>query len=94
VQVIWRKSAIADLQDIRAYISLDNPSAGAKLAKQLHAAGNALVEFPNRGRPTEIVSIRELIVPRTPFLLVYRVTETEVQILKVLHGAQNRDTIS
>ena len=93
VQVVWRTSAIADLQDIRAYISLDNPSAAVKLAQQLYSAGNALVEFPNRGRPTDINGIRELVIAGTPFLLVYRVTETEVQILKVWHGAQDRGSI-
>ena len=90
MQVVWRKSAIANLRDIKAYISLDDPMAGGRIAKGLYQAGRELKTFPNRGKPTGIDGIRELVVPGTPYLLVYRVTSNEVQILRIWHEAQDR----
>jgi len=90
VQIIWSKTAIANLIEIRAYIGMDNPHAASRMAQNLLQAGNALKTLPNRGRPTGLTDVRELVVPGTPYLLVYRVTAEAVQILRVWHGAQER----
>ncbi len=76
--------------EIRTYIGVDNPHAASRMAANLLQAGNALEELPNRGRPTGLADIRELVVPGTSYLLVYRVKEEEVQILRVWHCAQDR----
>jgi plasmid stabilization system protein ParE len=47
-----------------------------------------LGEFPARGRPGRIDCTRELVIPTLPFIIVYRVTVTEVELLTVVHGAQ------
>lgn len=60
------------------------------MARSLRSAGQDLTTFPDRGRPTGIEGVRELIVPGTPYLLVYRVKQEVVEILRVWHGAQDR----
>jgi toxin ParE1/3/4 len=44
--------------------------------------------FPFRGRAGEEPDTRELVVPRTAYIVVYRVRESVVEILRVIHGAQ------
>lgn len=85
--MIFSPAAIADLVRIRAYIAQFNPIAARRMAERLIAAGDSLARFPNRGRPAG--RYRELVVVR-PYVLVYRVTDDLVEILRVWHGAQDR----
>ena len=90
VQVTWTPPSQTDLAEIRAYISEADPHAANKMIVRVVFAGNALEELPNRGRPTALADVRELVVSDTPYLLVYRVHQDIVQILRVWHGAQDR----
>ncbi len=40
------------------------------------------------GRTGRLHGSRELVVAGTPYVVKYRVAETQVDILRVLHGAQ------
>jgi toxin ParE1/3/4 len=40
------------------------------------------------GHPGQIVDTRELVVPRTPFTVAYRVVDQTVEIIAVIHQAQ------
>jgi toxin ParE1/3/4 len=51
-------------------------------------ASHRLVDHPHIGRPARVAGTRELIVPRTPYLLPYRVRGQTVEILRVYHGAR------
>ncbi len=90
MQVIWTPTARDDVVGIQVFIAEFDPQAADRMVQTVVSAGNALETFPNRGRPTDIADIRELVVPGTAYLLVYRVTEKAVQILRVWHGAQDR----
>ena len=42
---------------------------------------------PHIGRPSASrAGLRELLIPRTPFVLLYRVTPRRIEILRVLDG--------
>lgn len=47
-----------------------------------------LAEFPQAGRPGRRAGTRELVVPRTPFVVPYRVRGGFIEILRLLHGRQ------
>jgi len=81
--------ALADLLRIRAYIGQDNPAAANRVAVQIVAACDRLEYLPERGRPGLVPGTREL-VALWPYVIVYRITPEEVQILRVWHGAQDR----
>jgi addiction module RelE/StbE family toxin len=90
MRVIWRARALSDIAKITRYVATDNPSAAARIARELIVAGDSLCDFPRRGRPTTKAGIRELVVT-PPYLLVYRITEPDtVTILRIWHGAQDR----
>lgn len=60
------------------------------MVQRIVTTGNALETFPERGRPTGVVGVRELIIGNTPYLLVYRVAGKAVEILRVWHEARDR----
>jgi len=41
-----------------------------------------------RGRYGRVENTLELVIPRFPYLVVYRVLEARVLILNIVHGAQ------
>jgi toxin ParE1/3/4 len=88
MEVRWSPEAAADFTTIVRYIRQDNPSAALRVARAIYNAIAQLNTFPNRGRPGKIDGTRELPLTSLPFVVVYRVTENAVEIVRLLHGAQ------
>ncbi len=78
-----------DLDDIAGYISQDNPEADRRTVRRLWTAVKSLAEQPEMGRPGRVHGTRELVVSDTPFVVPYRVVGSEIEILRVLHGARD-----
>jgi toxin ParE1/3/4 len=86
---IWSPQAIADLAALRAYIEQDNPTAAQRIALRIiHNVENLLPNSPEMGRPGRVPGTRELVIPRTPFIVPYRLVGNTIQILRVFHGAR------
>jgi len=47
-----------------------------------------LAEFSEVGRAGRIAGTRELVISNLPYIVAYRVTDTEVRILKVMHTSR------
>jgi toxin ParE1/3/4 len=92
MQVVWLKPAVIDLHRVREYIRRENPSAAEKTGARIEAAVDSLARFPDVGHPGEINGTRELVIPRLPYFVVYRVKGDSVQILRVMHGKQKWPT--
>ena len=84
----WSPSAIADLEAIQRCIAADDLGAAGQMRKRLEAAGARILTQPRMGRIGKLAGSRECVVPRNPYLLVYRLQADVVQILRVMHGAQ------
>lgn len=50
---------------------------------------DGLAEHPQRGRDGRLPGTRELVIPGTAYISVYRLKPDRVEILRVLHSAQN-----
>ena len=87
MRVRWTTDAADDLERICDYVARERPEAARRLALDVLRVIEGLRAFPNRGRPGRVQGTRELVLAR-PFLAVYEVGEQEVQILRILHGAQ------
>ena len=59
------------------------------MALSIHRSVDSLVQFPHRGRPGRRLNTRELVIPDLPLLAIYRVREDVIEIIRILHGAQN-----
>jgi addiction module RelE/StbE family toxin len=89
MQVRWTTAAAQDLEEIALYIQKDSESAAMATAKALFDAANSLDQLPSRGRVGRISGTRELVVPGLPYIVLYEVADTAVQILHIFHGARN-----
>jgi len=69
-------------------IAKDNPEAASRVAVRLVAACDSLDFMPNRGRPGREPGTREL--PVRPYVIVYRVKPSGVEIVRIWHMAQSR----
>ncbi len=79
-----------DLEQIARAIAKDKPGAALAMWKAIETQVERLKNFPNSGRTGRAAGTRELVIPRTPFIVIYRVRQKleRVEIIRVLHGAQ------
>jgi toxin ParE1/3/4 len=89
VIVRYTRQAVADPDEARTYIALDRPRAAEAMARRIREAIEGLRGFPERGRPGRLPGTRELVVPRTPFVVPYRISGQEIHVLAVLHGKRD-----
>lgn len=90
VEIIWTEPALLDLDDIAAYIALDNPNAATKLIGKIDINVKRLREFPLSGRNIPEFTdtkYREIIV--SPCRIIYLYQEEKVTIIHVVRGEIN-----
>jgi toxin ParE1/3/4 len=73
MQIVWRPSAVQDIEHARRYIAQFNPSAAARIFTAIRRSVRTLVDMPQRGRLGRSPGTRELVVPRTPYVVAYTV---------------------
>ena len=86
----WTPAAAEDLESIHTYLSQHHPSFAQPTIRLLYNSARSLRNFTERGRPGTISETRELVLPRLPYIIVYRVTDQVIEILRIYHGAQDR----
>jgi toxin ParE1/3/4 len=88
MQVKWTVRAESDRENAINYIAVDSLTAALSQLDEIERQTDRLADYPKLGRPGRVKGTRELVVNRTPFIVVYRIKGEIVQILRVLHGAQ------
>lgn len=84
----YGRGALADLEEIFAYIAQDNPQAAARLVARIEEAATRIAQTPYMGEVTRNSRFRRF--PVGNYLIVYEVDEAEVIIHYVRHGARRR----
>jgi len=85
---VWTRAAIRDLTHMREYIARENPDAAREIALKIVDATERLIQFPDVGRIGRVKGTRELVVPGTHYLIVYRMKKKAIHFLRVRHGRQ------
>ena len=94
MEIIWRSTAIDDIEHVQRYIAQRNPAAGARAFGAIRTEARRLATAPHLGRPGRMDGTRELVIADTPYLVAYAVIDERLAILAVLHGAQEWPDIS
>jgi toxin ParE1/3/4 len=90
-----QRVAEEDVQQIVFYIAEDNLHAADAFRAAIEKARATLEDLPETGSPCdfdshEVADLRMLPVPKFKnYLIFYRSTQEEVEILRVLHGARD-----
>jgi len=88
MRLVWLPRAGEACQAAINYIAADNPVAALIQLDKIERQAEPLSRHPNIGRAGRVWGMRELVISRTPFILVYRIQGDTVQILHLLHSAQ------
>lgn len=88
VTLAWSPAARRDFASIVDYIADDDPAAAVEQGDEIQHQVAGLERHHSLGRPGRVNGTRELIIARTPYIAVYRVLHRRVEILRILHGAQ------
>jgi len=92
--VLWSSEAESDLIEIWSYGAAETaPHHADQHLREIQAACLKLADWPNAGkaRPEITPELRSIAVP--PHVVFYRVTKTAVEIVRVLHGRRDLDTL-
>lgn len=62
--------------------------AAEEMAARILEQANRLLDFPKMGRPGRIPETRELVIVGSPYFVSYRITDRQIEIISVIHGAR------
>jgi toxin ParE1/3/4 len=85
--------AIADWEEALEYLEERSPRAAHRLAEAMKQRCDQLGRLPGMGRAREDLQpgLRSIVVEQ--YTVFYRATDTAVQIVRILHGARDIDSI-
>lgn len=88
MRIQWTDAAAGDLESIAAWIGPEDPDAAVRqVLLVVDAVEELLPVQPALGRAGRLTGTRELVIPKTPFVVAYRVRGQVVHVLRVLHEA-------
>ena len=93
MRIDWSSRAVAELEDISDYIERDRGIDSAnEICHKIYDAVQELARFPHQGRPGRVQGTRELVVTRTPYIVIDRPVPQRILVLNIKHGAQRWPT--
>jgi plasmid stabilization system protein ParE len=94
VRLTVSHGAVADLDRLHEFLVAKDRSAAQRAARTIDDAVRSLTDFPQRGRPSGIAGVRELIVPfgQSAYVVryAYLASRDEIVILRLWHGREER----
>ena len=86
--IVWRAQAIDDLETIVSFVAQESPDAAYRLMQKIENAVLPTATHPYLYRMSErVVGLRE-IVAHPNYIILYRVTASEIEIVNVVHSRQ------
>jgi plasmid stabilization system protein ParE len=91
LELVFRASTANDLDWFAAYYSQVFPDGAKKASQRLLRILDIIADNPMIGRKSEgFAAIREFAVPRTPFAIIYTVTDHQIEVLRVWDQRRKR----
>ena len=88
MRVRWLRNALRNLDEEAAHIATDDPVSARLVVQRILEAVATLADQPALGRPGRVPGTRELVVPKTRYLVPYRVRGDAIEILRVFHTSR------
>ncbi|MDK2407957.1 type II toxin-antitoxin system mRNA interferase toxin, RelE/StbE family [Aphanizomenon sp. PH219] len=88
MRVKWLRQALRNLKQAHNYVFPENPTAAQELILKIQNAANQLENYPFMGKSGRVDGTRELIISNSPYMIIYRVKEETVEILRILHTSK------
>ncbi len=84
----WSEDALADFESAIAYVGRDNPAAAAKMADRVLVTIDRLADLPT-GHQGRMTGTYEKLVQKTPYIVVYSMSDLTIYILRIIHGSRD-----
>ncbi len=90
MQVKWLRKALRNLDREAEHIAQDDPAAARLVVERIHHSVRQLADNPAEGRPSRLPGTRELVDPKTRYVIPYRVRPrlNRIEILRVFHTSR------
>ncbi|MCR6645734.1 MAG: type II toxin-antitoxin system RelE/ParE family toxin [Terricaulis sp.] len=82
-RLIWRRQALADLQGFHDWLATIEGAKPKRVVRIIRLAAESLRRLGDIGRPGVGEGLRELSVRNAPYVIVYRFSGDEIEILAV-----------
>ena len=88
MDITWMPESLLDLQHIGEYISKDSAVSANDVQTIFYFVSKQLQTFPQSGRIGRVAGTFELVVPRLPYFIPYRIHQNKIEILRVYHTSR------
>jgi len=89
MRLIWALQAEADLYEIADQYTAIAPALGEAMLDRILEAPRVLLDHPYLGQSAGAFGLRKWSARRTPFILLYRVTDTTIEIARIVAAASD-----
>ena len=87
-EIRWTVSGARDYRNIIERLEDQNPAAARRIGDAISRRVERLASLPRIGRPGRVEGTRELVIVRTPYMVIYHIeNDAAVVIDRVLHSA-------
>jgi len=90
MRVVWGDAAQQDFDAAIAFLRAQSPRAALRIGNRIMTTIGLLERFPELAPTSRHRGLRQLVVPKTPYLVVYRIHDDQVEIRAVIHAKQQR----
>ncbi|WP_033920634.1 type II toxin-antitoxin system RelE/ParE family toxin [Sphingomonas sp. 37zxx] len=88
MKVRWTCPAQGDFDRIDSFYAETAPDMADRVGRDAVRAGRFLADYPNAGEVVE-KDVRKWSISGSPYLLLYRVTDEAVEVLRVRHRRED-----
>ena len=90
MEIRWLRKALQNLDQEAEYIAKDDPQAAQLTVRKIYHTISLLKDNPSLGHPGRLPGTRELSIPKTRYIVPYRVRPRlkRIEILRVFHTSR------
>jgi len=90
MEIKWLRKALLNLDQEAEHISKDDPQVARLVVQRIYHTVLLLKDNPSLGHPGRLPGTHELIIPKTRYIIPYRVRPRlqQIEILRVFHASR------
>ena len=89
MKVLWTHSALADLEEARAYVEASSPGSAGEIVQRIQKSARLISIDPlNGSRNWQLDGTRETGVAGSLFVLIHRMRGAKIELLGILHRSR------
>jgi plasmid stabilization system protein ParE len=93
MKLTFRHTALNDLRWFQVYYGEVFPEGRRRAERRYAASVKAIRVNPHIGRKLQNLGAREFPILGTPFLIIYRIGQTEIEVLHIWDGRSDRSRL-